>query len=254
MSKLYCYCRRESDNRCMIFCELCTEWFHFECVGVVETNIPKGAWYCKWCERIRKVKSSLVKTFHDELVEVKADLTKKFNEEVAKVRAESNQQVCIQQEVQRLQQQVTVLLEEKRDLINQNKDKEYLLLQLKNKETAMVTSEQHNNELIEQISTLKQNFSQEKQQLQIALERSNKEYESAKIGLAEATLKLQSMETAMLAFEKEKHVLQQLSQDLNQEKQRQERDLEILAKENEELKEKLAAARKRGRLSLSQKI
>jgi len=28
------------------------EWFHFECVGM--TQQPKGKWYCRDCEELRK--------------------------------------------------------------------------------------------------------------------------------------------------------------------------------------------------------
>ena len=51
---VYCYCRRVSFGE-MVACDnpdCPVEWFHFGCVGI--TQHPKGKWYCRDCEELRK--------------------------------------------------------------------------------------------------------------------------------------------------------------------------------------------------------
>ena len=51
---VYCYCQRVSFGE-MVACDNADcpiEWFHYECVGLDEP--PKGKWYCKDCEELRK--------------------------------------------------------------------------------------------------------------------------------------------------------------------------------------------------------
>ncbi|EIE20485.1 hypothetical protein COCSUDRAFT_30639 [Coccomyxa subellipsoidea C-169] len=51
---VYCYCRRVSFGE-MVACDnpdCAVEWFHFECVSMTEQ--PKGKWYCRDCEALRK--------------------------------------------------------------------------------------------------------------------------------------------------------------------------------------------------------
>ena len=51
---VYCYCQRVSFGE-MVACDnpdCLIEWFHYECVGLDEP--PKGKWYCKDCEELRK--------------------------------------------------------------------------------------------------------------------------------------------------------------------------------------------------------
>lgn len=49
--EVYCLCKREAFGE-MIACdnENCqVEWFHLGCVGVSNSNRPKGKWYCPHC-------------------------------------------------------------------------------------------------------------------------------------------------------------------------------------------------------------
>ncbi|KAL3985248.1 Inhibitor of growth proteins N-terminal histone-binding family protein [Acanthocheilonema viteae] len=54
----YCICHQVSHGQ-MIMCDnkQCPiEWFHFQCVGLMEA--PKGKWYCERCNEQRKKKNS----------------------------------------------------------------------------------------------------------------------------------------------------------------------------------------------------
>ncbi|KAK3134650.1 hypothetical protein QOZ80_6AG0551750 [Eleusine coracana subsp. coracana] len=46
-SVLYCICRKPYDNRAMIACDQCDEWYHFECINLVGT--PPGTFFCPAC-------------------------------------------------------------------------------------------------------------------------------------------------------------------------------------------------------------
>lgn len=48
--EVWCICRREDNERPMIFCdnaECVIKWFHFDCVGI--DTAPEGNWYCANC-------------------------------------------------------------------------------------------------------------------------------------------------------------------------------------------------------------
>lgn len=40
---IYCFCK-EGERGNMIQCEVCNEWFHYECVNIKRK--PRGSWYC----------------------------------------------------------------------------------------------------------------------------------------------------------------------------------------------------------------
>ena len=47
-TNVYCICKREAF-RPMVACDAlgCTgEWFHYECVGLIEDTDPDSEWYC----------------------------------------------------------------------------------------------------------------------------------------------------------------------------------------------------------------
>ncbi|TVU07513.1 hypothetical protein EJB05_40869, partial [Eragrostis curvula] len=46
-SVLYCICRKPYDNRAMIACDQCDEWYHFECINLV--GPPAGTFFCPAC-------------------------------------------------------------------------------------------------------------------------------------------------------------------------------------------------------------
>ena len=57
-SELYCECRQPQGGRFMISCDGCEEWYHGDCVGVRELDVPNTPdfrWYCRAC--IKKGKS-----------------------------------------------------------------------------------------------------------------------------------------------------------------------------------------------------
>jgi len=47
-AKLYCLCRQPEDGRFMICCDVCDNWFHDECVGIVEGD-HAGEYICPSC-------------------------------------------------------------------------------------------------------------------------------------------------------------------------------------------------------------
>ena len=57
-SEVYCVCRMPADDDMIachnINCEF--EWFHIECVGLTNENIPTK-WFCDACKEQRKVKN-----------------------------------------------------------------------------------------------------------------------------------------------------------------------------------------------------
>lgn len=53
---VYCVCRRVAFGD-MIMCDNADcpfEWFHFRCVGITQSNRPKGRWLCQHCNALRK--------------------------------------------------------------------------------------------------------------------------------------------------------------------------------------------------------
>ncbi|XP_042381828.1 lysine-specific demethylase 5B-like isoform X1 [Zingiber officinale] len=54
---LYCICRMPNDQRAMIACDQCDEWYHFECVNLHEP--PPKTFYCPACQPTNGVAVSL---------------------------------------------------------------------------------------------------------------------------------------------------------------------------------------------------
>ena len=53
-TQLYCYCLQPEIGQ-MISCEgkdCDLEWFHYECVGISDENVPDGDWFCDECKPI----------------------------------------------------------------------------------------------------------------------------------------------------------------------------------------------------------
>jgi len=49
--KLWCLCRQPHNNRFMICCDSCKEWFHGKCVQVTqEMGLSISTWECKGCQ------------------------------------------------------------------------------------------------------------------------------------------------------------------------------------------------------------
>lgn len=46
-SVLYCICRKPYDNRAMIACDQCDEWYHFDCIKL--HGPPPKTFYCPAC-------------------------------------------------------------------------------------------------------------------------------------------------------------------------------------------------------------
>lgn len=44
---LYCICRRPHDQRAMIACDKCDEWYHFDCIKI--SSAPK-VYICPACD------------------------------------------------------------------------------------------------------------------------------------------------------------------------------------------------------------
>lgn len=52
--RLYCICRTADESATMIGCDKCDEWYHFECVGIDQTQIPDIESYefiCPACQK-----------------------------------------------------------------------------------------------------------------------------------------------------------------------------------------------------------
>jgi len=47
--ELYCFCRQPYDERFMVQCDGCQEWFHGDCVGVKEEDNVGDEWRCSEC-------------------------------------------------------------------------------------------------------------------------------------------------------------------------------------------------------------
>ena len=48
----YCFCRQESDGETFIECsnhQCRIKWYHINCVGIAEDNIPENEWTCPRC-------------------------------------------------------------------------------------------------------------------------------------------------------------------------------------------------------------
>lgn len=56
-STLYCICRKPYDQRAMIACDQCDEWYHFDCINLHEP--PPNTFYCPACQPVNGVFVSL---------------------------------------------------------------------------------------------------------------------------------------------------------------------------------------------------
>ncbi|GAB2224615.1 hypothetical protein Droror1_Dr00005377 [Drosera rotundifolia] len=56
-SMLYCICRKPYDQRAMIACDKCDEWYHFDCINLV--TVPK-VYICPACEPFIQGKADLM--------------------------------------------------------------------------------------------------------------------------------------------------------------------------------------------------
>jgi len=64
-SVLYCICRKPYDNRAMIACDQCDEWYHFDCINLL--GPPPETFFCPACHPNNgEVSISLPRTDHDE--------------------------------------------------------------------------------------------------------------------------------------------------------------------------------------------
>ncbi|PVH47195.1 hypothetical protein PAHAL_4G000400 [Panicum hallii] len=64
-SVLYCICRKPYDNRAMIACDQCDEWYHFDCINLL--GPPPDTFFCPACHPNNGEESiSLPRTDHDE--------------------------------------------------------------------------------------------------------------------------------------------------------------------------------------------
>jgi histone demethylase JARID1 len=64
-SVLYCICRKPYDNRAMIACDQCDEWYHFDCINLISP--PPETFFCPACRPNNGEESiSLPRSDHDE--------------------------------------------------------------------------------------------------------------------------------------------------------------------------------------------
>ena len=48
----FCYCRQNNDaKRPMVQCDMCSDWFHFECAGLSNDFATLEEWFCQKCSR-----------------------------------------------------------------------------------------------------------------------------------------------------------------------------------------------------------
>ena len=58
-NRLWCICREPHNNRFMICCDKCEDWFHGKCVGITrgmgrELELKGLEWICPKCVRIEQ--------------------------------------------------------------------------------------------------------------------------------------------------------------------------------------------------------
>ncbi|CAN6162576.1 unnamed protein product [Urochloa humidicola] len=64
-SVLYCICRKPYDNRAMIACDQCDEWYHFDCINLL--GHPPETFFCPACHPSNGEEAiSLPRSEHDE--------------------------------------------------------------------------------------------------------------------------------------------------------------------------------------------
>ena len=47
--RVYCFCRLPNSGDKMVCCNLCSEWFHFTCVGLAPDSLLGATWHCPNC-------------------------------------------------------------------------------------------------------------------------------------------------------------------------------------------------------------
>ena len=50
-----CHCRLPESYDNMICCDLCNEWYHYQCDDVSSTHVQESEWFCQLCRRPSKV-------------------------------------------------------------------------------------------------------------------------------------------------------------------------------------------------------
>lgn len=61
---LYCICRKPYDNKAMIACDQCDEWYHFDCINLL--GPPPETFFCPACHPNNEESVLLARSEHDE--------------------------------------------------------------------------------------------------------------------------------------------------------------------------------------------
>lgn len=71
--EIWCVCQRPYEGRDMIECEFKScpyKWYHLDCIGLAQKDVPKGKWYCNIdrCREARVKAANKRKRQHERLV------------------------------------------------------------------------------------------------------------------------------------------------------------------------------------------
>merc|ERR1712113_944201 len=80
-NKLWCICQQPHNNRFMICCDSCLDWYHGKCVGITkkmgkEMEEAGNEWRCPACKKKEKTGSVTEKTRNDLELKLEAKLQK----------------------------------------------------------------------------------------------------------------------------------------------------------------------------------
>ena len=87
-NEIDCKCKSPSFGQ-MIECNICNNWFHFECVKIDEFNIPKK-WICEHCKSLKKGKRKLIGLKRNKPKNIKKDIEGKEDKDCFKSKSPYN--------------------------------------------------------------------------------------------------------------------------------------------------------------------
>ncbi|CAI6364913.1 unnamed protein product [Macrosiphum euphorbiae] len=116
--RLWCVCRKPHNNRFMICCDTCEDWFHGKCVGITkalgEQMEARGVeWNCPPCKK-KRTEDARKKSEEDKAKKLEEEKAKKLEEDKAKKLEEDKAKKLEEDKAKKLEEDKAKKLEEEK--------------------------------------------------------------------------------------------------------------------------------------------